>query len=155
KTLKAYLTSTTSETTEWVYGITSPIVSNDILKEMRYPDPSTGASSSTEKDAYTYNQLGQALTFTDRNGNVHTYSYDILGRQIADAITLGSGVDGTVRRVEMAYDGQGNISLVTSYDAASAGNVVNQVQREFNGLGQMTKEYQAVSGAVNTGTTPN
>lgn len=44
--------------------------------------------------------------------------------------------------------------FVTSYDAASAGNVANQVQREFNGLGQMTKEYQAYNGTVNTGTTP-
>ena len=86
---------------------------------------------------YTYNQLGQVLTFTDRNGNVHTYTYDVLGRVTADAITtLGSGVDGAVRRIETAYDGQGNAYLLTSYDAASGGNVVNQVQREFNGLGQ-------------------
>jgi len=32
--------------------------------------------------------------------------------------------------------------------------VVNQIQREFNGLGQMTKEYQAVNGSVNTSTSP-
>jgi len=77
KALKAYVTDTTSETTEWVLGIASPIVSNDILKEMRYPDPSSGNASSTEKDAYTHNQLGQVLTFTDRNGNVHSYTHDI------------------------------------------------------------------------------
>ena len=29
---------------------------------------------------------------------------------------------------------------------------MNQIQREFNGLGQMTKEYQEHSGAVNTST---
>ena len=69
--------------------------------------------------------------------------------------TLGTGVDGAVRRVESAYDGQGNAYLMTSYDATTAGTIVNQVQREFNGLGQMAKEYQAVSGAVNTSTTPN
>ena len=67
-------------------------------------------------------------------------------RLTADAVTtLGSGVDGAVRRIEIAYDGQGNAYLVTSYDAASGGNVVNQVQREFNGLGQLTKEWQAHS----------
>ena len=38
KTLKAYLTSSTSETTEWILGITSPIVNPDMLLEMRYPD---------------------------------------------------------------------------------------------------------------------
>ncbi len=36
----------------------------------------------------------------------------------------------------------------------SGGNIVNQVQRDFNGLGQLTKEYQSHSGAVNTGTSP-
>ena len=35
---------------------------------------------------------------TDRNGNVHPYSYDVLGRQTSDAVTtLGTGVDGAVR----------------------------------------------------------
>ena len=31
---------------------------------------------------------------------------------------------------------------------------MNQVQRSFNGLGQLTKEYQSHSGAVNTSSTP-
>jgi len=155
KTLKAYLTSSTSETTEWILGITSPLASNDILKEMRYPDASTGESSSSEKDQYTYNRLGQVVTFTDRNGNVHTYSYDIVGRITSDAITtLGSGVDGAVRRIETAYDTQGNAYLFTSYNAASGGSIVNQVQREFNGLGQLITEWQATNGAVNTSTSP-
>jgi len=36
--------------------------------------------------------LGQMLAFADRNGNMHTFRYDILGRQTVDAITtLGSG----------------------------------------------------------------
>jgi RHS repeat-associated protein len=154
-TLRADLTGGGYQETKWVYGITSPIVSNDVLEEMQYPDPSTGAASSSQKDSYTYNQLGHVLTKTDRNGTVHTYSYDILGRPVADAVTtLGSGVDGAVRRIETAYDGQGNAYLVTSYDAASGGNVVNQVQREFNGLGQLTTEWQATSGAVNTSTSP-
>ena len=68
--------------------------------------------------------------------------------------TLGSGVDGSVRRIDYAYDGQGNAYLITSYDAASGGSIVNQVQREFNGLGQMTTEWQQHGGAVNTSTSP-
>jgi YD repeat-containing protein len=49
----------------------------------------------------------------------------------ADAVTtLGSGVDGAVRRVEIEYDGQGNAYLLTTYDAASGGNIVNQIQRD-------------------------
>ncbi|MCI0705508.1 MAG: hypothetical protein L0241_30990 [Planctomycetia bacterium] len=66
--------------------------------------------------------------------------------------TLGSNVDGSVRRIETAYDGQGNAYLITSYDADSAGNIVNQVQREFNGLGQLVAEEQEHSGAVDGST---
>jgi hypothetical protein len=58
-------------------------------------------------------------------------------------------------RAEIAYDTAGRAYLFTNYDAWTGGNIVNQVQREFNGLGQLTKEYQSHSGAVNTGTTPN
>ena len=94
------------------------------------------------------------MTRTDRNGTVHTYTYDVLGRLTADAVTtLGTGVDGAVRRIEFAYDGQGNPSLVTSYDAASGGSVVNQqVQQDFNGLGQLTSDWQSHSGSVTTST---
>jgi hypothetical protein len=69
--------------------------------------------------------------------------------------TLGSGVDGAVRRMEIAYDTQGNPYLVTSFDAASGGNIVNQVQRKFNGFGQLIQEWQSHSGAVNQSSTPS
>ncbi|VTR96655.1 rhs repeat-associated core domain-containing protein : YD repeat protein OS=Isosphaera pallida (strain ATCC 43644 / DSM 9630 / IS1B) GN=Isop_2419 PE=4 SV=1 [Gemmata massiliana] len=75
---------------------------------------------------------------------------------MSDAITtLGSGVDGSVRRIEYAYDGQGNTYLVTAYNAASGGSVVNQIQRAYNGLGQLTTEWQSHSGAVNTSSSPS
>jgi len=95
------------------------------------------------------------LTSTDRNGNVHTFTYDILGRQTIDAVTtLGSGVDGAVRRIETEYDTQGNGYKLTSYDASTSGSVVNQIQREFDGLGNLLTEWQAAGGAVNTSTSP-
>jgi YD repeat-containing protein len=148
------------EQTKWIYGTSTAngdrINSNDILKSVQYPDPTTGNPSSSQQETYTVNILGQNLTFTDRNGNVHTYAYDVLGRETSDAVTtLGTGVDGTVRRIQTAFDTQGNAYLVTSYDSASGGNIVNQVQRAFNGLGQMTQEWQSHSGAVNTSTTPS
>src|SRR5581483_11101694 len=111
-TLKAYLTGGGYEETKWVYGVTtsggSDLNSNDLLLEMRYPDKSTGAASSSEKESYTVNAMGEVKIKTDRNGNVHTYSRDVLGRLTADAVTtLGSGVDGSVRRLETAYDTAG------------------------------------------------
>jgi RHS repeat-associated protein len=87
---------------------------------------------------------------------VHTYSYDVVGRLTTDAVTtLGTSVDGTVRRIEYAYDGQGNPYLVTSYDSYTGGSVVNQVQRAYDGLGNLIQEWQATSGTVNTLTTPS
>jgi RHS repeat-associated protein len=72
-----------------------------------------------------------------------------------DAVTtLGTGIDGSVRRIETAYDSQGNPYLITSFNAATGGSVVNQVERTFNGLGQLAADYQATTGTVNTSTTP-
>ncbi len=159
-TQTAVLPGGATQETQYVYGVTtaggSDLNSNDLVAAVKYPDPSTGAPSSTYQETYTVNALGDTKTFTDRNGTVHTYSYDVLGRETADAITtLASGVDGSVRRIEMAYDTQGNAYLLTSYDSASGGSIVNQVLRQYNGLGQLTAEYQSHGGAVNTSTTPS
>jgi YD repeat-containing protein len=152
---------TPSQTTRYVYGVTtaggSAVDSNDRLATLEYPDPATGSPSTaaSNQKSYTYDALGEALTATDPNGTTHTYTYDVLGRQTADAVTaLGAGVDGAVRRLTTAYDSAGNAYLFTSYDAPSGGNVVNQVERVYNGLGQLTGEYQAHAGAVDPATTP-
>jgi RHS repeat-associated protein len=159
-TLQAVETGGASETTKWIYGVTttggSDVNSNDILATVQYPDPSTGNPSSSYQESYTANALGQTKTYTDRAGNVHTYTLDILGRVTSDAITtLATGFDGSVRRIQTAYDTQSNAYLITSYDSATGGNIVNQVQRAYNGLGQLTQEWQSHSGAVNTSTTPS
>jgi hypothetical protein len=49
--------------------------------------------------------------------------------------TLGSGDDGAVRRIETAYDGQGNAYLITSNDDSSGGNIVDQVQARVQRAG--------------------
>jgi RHS repeat-associated protein len=145
--------------TAYVYGVTtasgSAVNSNDILSAVQHPDPTTGQPSSSQQESYLVNVLGQTVQYTDRNGNVHQYSYDVLGRLTSDAVTtLGAGVDGSVRRIDYGYDSQGNQATITSYDAVTGGNVVNQVKQSFNGLGQMTGEYQSHSGAVVPSTTP-
>ena len=79
--------------------------------------------------------------------------YDVLGRQTADAVTtLGSGVNGTVRRLTTAYNSDDPPYLYTSYNAAVGGTIVNQVEDVYDGLGQLTGEYQEQAGAVNTST---
>jgi YD repeat-containing protein len=118
-------------------GTGSTIDSNDIVDATEYSDPSTGAASSEQEETDTVDALGDTLTSTDRNGNVHTYTYDTLDRLTVDAVTtLGEGVDGSIRRIEYAYnDASNNPYLITSYNAASGGSIVNQVQNVYNGLG--------------------
>jgi len=103
----------------------------------------------------TYDRTGARASMTDQNGSVHEYDYDKQGRRTADRVTtLASGVDNSVLRIETAYEVRGLVEKVTSYDAASSGNVVNEVEYAYNDFGQLITEYEAHDGAVNTGTTP-
>jgi RHS repeat-associated protein len=150
---------TPSQTTQYVYGVTpaggSALASNDLLAATLYPDPATGQPSMSQEVTYAYNALGQVGSMTDRNGTTHEYGYDVLGRQISDTVTtLGAGVDGSVLRLDTAYDQQGNPYLFTSYADTAGTTVVNQVEDLYNGLDQLTAEYQSHSGPVVIGTTP-
>ncbi|MEZ6129850.1 MAG: hypothetical protein R3C59_14300 [Planctomycetaceae bacterium] len=95
---------------------------------------------------------------TDQGGTVHEFDYDKLGRQIHDRVTtLGSGVDGAVRRITTSYEVCGMKATVTSWNDASvtSGNVVNEAQFEYNDFGQLTHDYQSHSGTVNVMSTPS
>ena len=145
--------------TLYVYGVTtdggSTINSNDLLAAVEYPDPTTGDPSTSQEETYNGTiHRGRSRRLPTATATTHKYSYDVLGRITADAVTtLGERRGRRVRRIEYAYDEQGNQYLITSYDAASGGDIVNQVLRQFNGLGQITAEYQSISGAVDTDTT--
>ena len=96
------------------------------------------------------------LTKKDQNGNVHTYDYDVLGRSIADSVTVAAGnpqhVDTAVLRIQTDYNTQGLADTVTSFSSATGGSaaLVNQVQNVYNGFGQLIQQYQSHSGTVIT-----
>jgi hypothetical protein len=54
--------------------------------------------------------------------------------------------------IACTYNTQGLLDTITTYNEANYGYVVNQIQRDYNGLGQMTKEYQQHGRAVTPGT---
>ncbi|WP_430454574.1 RHS repeat-associated core domain-containing protein [Rhodopirellula europaea] len=157
KTLTAVNSSTGNQVTQYVYGTTlsdSAVASSQLLRREIYPD-STGTSDSV---SYTYNRQGQRTSLTDQNASTRQYDYDALGRQTQDRVTtLGAGVDGAVRRVEQSYDVRGNVSAITCYSNATvgSGSIVNQVTRQYDGFGQVTKTFQSHSGAVNPASTPS
>ena len=146
----------TDQTTQYIYGVSpstgSQITSNDLLYQTIYPIVAQTSSSAVTN---SYNALGQVIQSTDRDGNVHQYTYDALGRLTSDTVaTLGAGVDGSVLRIDTAYNNQGLPYLLTSYADTAGTQIVNQVENIYNGLGQLTQQYQAVTGAVDIATTP-
>jgi RHS repeat-associated protein/uncharacterized delta-60 repeat protein len=158
-TMKAVLPSSTFQTTQYVYGVTAGdgnnLTSNDLLKEVQYPDKSSGSpgTNPSDKNVYKYNALGQAKEMTDQNQTIHAYSYDAVGRFSNDAVTIASGnthkVSTAVLRLETSYDEAGRPYLFTSYDSVSGPAVQkNQVKREFNALGQLISEWQDHDSAV-------
>ena len=56
--------------------------------------------------------------------------------------------------VGYTFNSQGLPYQQTSYADTAGTIIVNQTQDEYNGLGQLSGQYQSVSGAVNTSTTP-
>lgn len=151
---------TNSQTTAYIYGTTSTsaIFSNNLLAKTEYPDPSTGAAStsSANDESFTYNALGQKATYTDRNGTVHAYGYDVLGRMTADDITtFGSGVSNQTYGLAYSFNDAGLPFKQTSYSNSGLSTVENQVEDIYNGFGQLIQQYQATTGAVSTGSTPS
>lgn len=152
---KAWLDDEEYQETGYDYGVTIAdghyVNSNDLLLTEKYPDKADGMPSDDAADqvSYVYSAIGQRISMTDRNGNVHDYSFDAVGRPTADVVsTLGSGVDGSVRRLDTAYDSAGRAYLFTSRAGTSdTATIVNQVQRGFNGLGQLTSEAQGHTSA--------
>jgi RHS repeat-associated protein len=166
--------STPDQVTQYVYNVSdaatiasglsltfSPTIqSNDMLWLVKYPDKTLGTAGTASSyiNLFNYDGVGETLSKLDQNGTVHTYGYDVLGRVTSDAVTtLGSGVDGGIRRLETSYNTQGQIDKITSYSSATGGTgaIVSQIARVYNGFGQLTEEYQEHSGAVNTSTSLN
>jgi len=162
-----------SQTTQYVMGVgtTGGLFSNNLVGAVRYPDKTTGRPSSAAADdqIYTYNNLSQKLTFTDHfagttspGGSVHDYGYNVLGRMTLDGIPLvggvasvGSGVDKTVLSHAWTFDGAGHEFQASSYGTSDGtGTPVNQNEYIYNGFSQLVTEYEARTGAVNTGSSP-
>lgn len=155
-TLTAENSETGNQVTTYTYGTTlsdSEIASSMLLRTETYPDSVDGNDVIT----HSYNRQGQPITRTDQLGTIHEIDYDELGRTTQDRITtLGTAVDGTVRRIALSYDTRGLNSKISSYDNATVGqgSLVNEVQFAYNGFRQAITSYQSHAGGVNVSTTP-
>ncbi|MBA3684524.1 MAG: RHS repeat-associated core domain-containing protein [Planctomycetes bacterium] len=115
-----------------------------------YPDAPTVPGS--DLVLCVYDRLGRKTSCTDQRGVVRAITYDTAGRLAADAVTtLPAGVIGTVRRIAYAYDSLSRLAGTASYNAASAGTVVNDVKITYDGWGNANKTQQNNVGLVATG----
>lgn len=107
------------------------LTSGEVLGKIVYADGSF--------QSFAYNQLGETVKQVDRNGAIHTYEFDAIGRLKSDIASSLTGLDTTIDRHVYSYDTLGNLT----YAASKNGSVTkNAVVRQYNGLGQLWKEWQ-------------
>jgi len=128
------------------------------VTEIRYPGSNGQASSSAaDKVVFTYFDDGTIETRTDQNQTVITYVYNTLRNLRQQRVTtVGSGVDGTVRRIRTEYTDLAQVEKISSVDnvTVGSGNTLNEVKFTYNGYGQLTKDEQDHDSAVD-GSTPS
>ena len=161
-TLTAYQSSSVSEVTTYVYGVTtsgtgpSNLVSNSMLHAVIYPDSDdvadplgNGTDSTYDRVELAYNRQGQPIWIKDQRGVIREFEYDGLGRFLADkATTIPSGVDDAIQRIERSYGDMGWTHNITSrVGTGGASTIANQVNLAYNGFGHVVKSRQAHSGA--------
>src|SRR5882724_822451 len=113
------------QVTRWHYGTTlaeSGVATNSLLRAKVYPESDDagpgddGPDTVYDRVEYRYNRLGEIIGQKDQNGTEHAYEYDRLGRLVEDRVTaLGTGIDGTVRRIAQRYNRVGRLESVSSW----------------------------------------
>lgn len=154
--------------TAYVYGTSqvgspgltdSMVASGRLLKEVHYPSETAGTAGATAeyKVSYAYNRLGELRAVTDQNGTVRTLSRDERGRVTADIVqTLGSytiagvtrDVEGSVLRLDYAYDKIGRLESAISYEDMDAATIRDEVELTYTPLWQVWTIAQQHDGAV-------
>ena len=135
-----------SQITLWKYGVvlgSSELASKRLLSAKVYADGS--------EEQYRYNRQSEIIRHKDPQNTVHEFHYDTRGRRIHDAVTnFGRGVIKSVKRISHTYDLRNLILTISSSSSADLGqcNIVNQVVREYDGYGQLAREYQEHAGKV-------
>ena len=149
-TLTAVNAATGNQVTTYLYG---DLYNASLETNTIYPDSTDTNASGTDQVKTTYFLNGDVKTITDQNGTLRTLSYDSQRRLSADNVTtLGSNVDGTVRKIGRTYTWNGALASVASYNASNA--ILDEIKYEYDSNHNLAKLYQSHSGAVNVSTTP-
>ena len=148
--------------TVYTYGVTgsADIAANDnhLLRQIEYSpleDAPQGVLTNKDKVVMSgYNLLGENTKSVGRDGVTHTYTFDPLGRLISDKgdTSTNGRIDGSVDELRYQYDAMGRGVLFTTL---KSGTVLNEVRRDYDGLGHLVQEHQDHTGAIDhSGTSP-
>jgi YD repeat-containing protein len=173
-------TALTPEITKYLYastyGGTTAAINASWQTAVVYPDSADTTTQNANGDwtittdlgghtSTTYDWLGRTTSMTDQRGVAHTYLYDSAGRLRADTVDLtgehsGQNVDNAVLAIVTTYDDLGRVAFTTSYSSADSqdwdsAHTVNQVEDLYDGWGNLTDQYQAHDGQVDTQSTPD
>jgi len=155
-----------AQVTSYLYGVSlslgSSLHSNALLYAIVHPRRDTGEYGPVPADSslvssFAYNRLGEMIQQTDRNGTVREFTRDAAGRVISDqATTLPAGldvpIDGTIRRIDTAYDAFGRMASVTSRTSINpGGNIRDQVTFGYTPLGLLDELRQNHAGSITSG----
>ncbi len=150
---------TDDQETVYTYGTTkggsfpdSQIATGHLLRQVAYPD-SAGSGDVVTK---AYNALSEEIWTEDQHDTRLETRLDTAGRITARVVSnLGTGIDGSVRRIGMTYTLRGMVEAVTQYDdpsdSESSGDITDQVKYVYDDR-SMVKAFQqdhdsAVSGS--------
>src|SRR5690606_12893582 len=90
------------------------------------------------QDSYTYNDLGEVITFIDHNGPMHSYEYDGLGQRVKDTVSFAAEqqIHSYSKARSYQYDVLGRLTTASALIYQGPG-VHNQIKRQYNGFGQV------------------
>ncbi len=160
--------SGTDQETLYIYGTTAgtpsanKVTTKNRLRAVKYPDSTNvgttqayiDGTSDADVVSYAYNAQGQETLKKDQAANVIETFYDTLGRQRhVKATTIGGSFDNTVKRISTVYADRGTVDTVTQFSSTTVAvpdtsNIIDQVQYEYDGWGNLITFTQDVDSAI-------
>ena len=125
----------------------------DRLSKIRYPDPSTtGTSSSTDYDQYSYDADGHVTSWRRRDGQTIAYTYDDLGRVILKDLP-GTSLDlyldyDLLNRVQSVRYGGYTSSNAVIYTYDKAGRELTETTSTSSYSRTMSYQYDDVNNKI-------
>lgn len=118
----------------------------DRTVELRYPNPSGGGSSTTDRMVYAYDAGSNVTGVTTRRGQTFTLNYDALNRLTSKIVPDGGGLPAAATRdVYYGYDLRGRPTFARFDNTGGEG-----VSNVYDALGQLTSSTTTMGGTSRT-----